>query len=241
MDDLPVAMVDDTGASPVVYYIHTDQLGSPQKVTDASGDVVWDGVFDPFGNAVTNTGANWGTGIWDAFTWEPTNPQTMPLRFPGQYADTETALNQNWLRDYDPSVGRYIESDRVGLLGGINTYAYANGNALRYSDSSGLLLGNPATFDAALERAGLVELAGLGPEDPVADAVALALLIDALTENQGASNRPPHNNRSCHDDCDEQEQDEKDDCWSNYGSVFGKSDSGDTILISSTAARNWGN
>ncbi len=138
MDDLPVAMVDGTGASPVVYYIHTDQIGSPQKVTDASGHVVWDGVFDPFGNAVTNTGANWGTGIWDAFTWEPATPQTMPLRFPGQYSDAETALNQNWFRDYDPSIGRYIESDPAGLLAGPNTYTYGSNNPLVRSDALGL-------------------------------------------------------------------------------------------------------
>jgi RHS repeat-associated protein len=137
LDNRPVAMVDDTGASPVVYYVHTDQLGTPQKITDGSADVVWDGVFDPFGNMVTSTGANWGTGVWLSFTWEPTTPQTMPLRFPGQYADSETALNQNWNRDYDPTVGRYIESDPIGLDSGINTYTYAMNNPLSYSDLSG--------------------------------------------------------------------------------------------------------
>ena len=137
-DDLPVAMVDDTGSSPVVYYIHTDQLGSPQKVTDASANVVWDGVFDPFGNAVASTGANWGTGVWGGFTWEPQTPAAMPLRFPGQYADTETALNQNWNRDYDASIGRYVESDPLGLDGGAaNTYEYVVANPLRQTDQTG--------------------------------------------------------------------------------------------------------
>jgi RHS repeat-associated protein len=138
LDNRPVAMVDDTGASPVVYYVHTDQLGTPQKVTDGAADVVWDGVFDPFGNMVANTGANWGTGVWLSFTWEPTSPQTMPLRFPGQYADSETALNQNWNRDYDPTIGRYVESDPIGLWGGVNTYIYADGSAVRRFDRFGL-------------------------------------------------------------------------------------------------------
>ena len=136
-DDLPVDMVDDTGSSPIVYYIHTDQLGTPQKVTDAKANVVWDGVFDPFGNAVASTGANWGTGLWGGFTWEPQTPATMPLRFPGQYADAETALNQNWHRDYDPTIGRYIESDPIGLAGGVNTYAYVLDMPLHSADNDG--------------------------------------------------------------------------------------------------------
>jgi uncharacterized protein RhaS with RHS repeats len=50
IDDRPVALVDRTSGAPVIYYIHTGQLGSPQKITDGSGALVWDGVFDPFGN-----------------------------------------------------------------------------------------------------------------------------------------------------------------------------------------------
>ena len=129
--------VASTGASPVVYYVHTDQLGTPQKMTDANDNVVWDSVFDPFGNIVANTGANWGTGIWGSFTWEPTTPETMLLRFPGQYADAETALNQNWFRDYDPTIGRYIESDPIGLDAGINTYTYVLGDPVGLVDPNG--------------------------------------------------------------------------------------------------------
>jgi RHS repeat-associated protein len=142
MDNLPVAMVDDTGSSPVVYYVHTDQLGTPQKMTDASANVVWDGVFDPFGNAVAVSGTNWGAGVWKNFTWEPTTPEPTLLRFPGQYADAESALNQNWFRDYDPTIGRYVESDPVGLNGGINTYVYVGNNPLLRSDASGLAWGD---------------------------------------------------------------------------------------------------
>jgi uncharacterized protein RhaS with RHS repeats len=97
LDDLPVAMVDDTGASPVITYIHTDHLGTPQKLTDGSMNLVWDGVFDPFGNPSSIAGS-----------------ATMNLRFPGQYFDAETGLAQNWNRDYDPTLGATSKATRLG-------------------------------------------------------------------------------------------------------------------------------
>ncbi|MGH6814004.1 MAG: RHS repeat domain-containing protein, partial [Methylocella sp.] len=72
---------------------------------------------------------------------EPSDPLgtfTYDLRFPGQFFDQSTRLHYNYFRDYDPRLGRYIESDPIGLRGGINTYAYAKGNPLRVIDPSGL-------------------------------------------------------------------------------------------------------
>ncbi|MDD4964568.1 MAG: RHS repeat-associated core domain-containing protein [Gallionella sp.] len=85
----------------------------------------WDNT-DPFGNNIANENpANLG-----AFTFN--------LRFPGQYFDRETGLHYNVNRDYNPAVGRYVESDPIGLRGGINTFGYVGGNPLGRADPLGL-------------------------------------------------------------------------------------------------------
>jgi RHS repeat-associated protein len=87
---------------------------------------VWDGQFDPFGNASSITGG-----------------ATMNLRFPGQYFDAETGIAQNWNRDYDPTIGRYIESDPIGMVDGPNPYLYANDNPLSNYDWAGMAVATP--------------------------------------------------------------------------------------------------
>ncbi len=168
LDDLLVAEIDDTGSSPVMYYVHADHLGRPQKMTDATATVVWDGVFDPFGNVTSVTGST-----------------TNLIMFPGQYYDSETQLSQNWNRDYDPTIGKYVQSDPIGLDGGVNTYNYGLGNPLKLIDPTGL---NGAAAAAAAGTAGdaIPWLAPLAPW--LAPLSALSLSGD--TPQQGSSNCP---------------------------------------------------
>ena len=55
------------------------------------------------------------------------------------YFDSETELHYNYFRDYDPEIGRYIQSDPIGLNGGINTFGYVGGNPVNYFDPNGLI------------------------------------------------------------------------------------------------------
>ena len=124
LNGIPVAV--GMSNSDQMYYIYTDQLNTPRRIADSDGNTVWQWDGEPFGNTppqveVTRAGQ---------FTFN--------LRFPGQYADSETGLNHNYFRDYDPSTGRYIEPDPIGLAGGsFSTYTYALGNPVSFRDPSG--------------------------------------------------------------------------------------------------------
>ncbi len=112
------------GASgPQLYYVHASHLGTPLAITGEDQAIVWQADYTPFGTAMVTT------AILDN-----------RLRFPGQYFDAETGLHYNYYRDYDPSTGRYIESDPIGLDGGINTYSYVSNNPMVHVDPFGLLV-----------------------------------------------------------------------------------------------------
>jgi RHS repeat-associated protein len=195
LDDMPLAQIESSGA---IYFIHPDQLNTPQKMTDATKAVVWDREPQPFGEdanafAVTPLGYNHnnqfqmsvgGSAAYSyvvqastslnspnwvplatntgPFTFTDTTASNYPtrfyrelftssfsdfssvgnltanLRFPGQYFDAESGLNYNMMRDYDPTTGRYIENDPVGLRGGISLYGYTGQNPTRNTDQTGL-------------------------------------------------------------------------------------------------------
>jgi RHS repeat-associated protein len=117
-------------STPQAYYIHTDQLNTPRLITDNNNQAVWRwDNWEPFGNYITDEDPS---NIGNHFTFN--------LRFPGQYFDSETQTHYNYFRDYDPSTGRYLQSDPIGLDGGINTYGYVNGSPLAYRDSTGLVI-----------------------------------------------------------------------------------------------------
>jgi RHS repeat-associated protein len=128
LGDTPVATLrPHTGGGIDIYYVHADHLNAPRMVTRPSDNkIAWRWDMDPFGTTAPNQNPQ-GLGTF-----------VYGLRYPGQYYDSETGLNYNANRDYDPQIGRYVESDPIGLDGGVNTYAYALGSPILASDPSGL-------------------------------------------------------------------------------------------------------
>jgi RHS repeat-associated protein len=127
MGNVPVATLRPNGSSISTYYVHTDQLNAPRVITQPSTNAIaWRWDTDPFGTVVPKQNpASLGTFVYN-------------LRFPGQYYQAETGLNQNYFRDYDPQTPRYLEGDPIGLRGGINPYVYVGGNPMSSIDALGL-------------------------------------------------------------------------------------------------------
>lgn len=126
--DAPVATLRPNGGGVNVFYVHTDHLNAPRRISRPSDNIVlWRWDSDPFGASAANEDPDGNSTLF-----------IYSLRFPGQYYDTETSLHYNYFRDYDPQTGRYPQSDPIGLDGGINSYAYVEGNPINFNDPFGL-------------------------------------------------------------------------------------------------------
>ena len=107
-------------------------MGTPQELTNQDGDVIW----------LTYDRA-WG-GSFDTIykqqfidNFAITANELQPIKFQGQSLDTETGLHYNRFRYYDSDVGMFISRDPIGLLGGLNVFAYAP-NPVMWIDPWGL-------------------------------------------------------------------------------------------------------
>ena len=114
--DLPLAVIE--GAS--TYYVHTDHLGRPTRMTDAARATVWQATWKPWGEIENISGTILNN-----------------LRFPGQYFQIETNLAYNHHRHYDPVTGRYTQPDPLGFVDGPSIYAYAGNSPFMNVDRDG--------------------------------------------------------------------------------------------------------
>lgn len=110
-----------------IIYVHTDHLATPRLASNDNKNIVWRWDSNAFGNTAANDDPDGDNNV-----------VTLHHRFPGQYYDVESGLHYNYFRYYDPSLGRYVTSDPIGLEGGVNTYLYASANSSKYYDREGL-------------------------------------------------------------------------------------------------------
>jgi RHS repeat-associated protein len=120
--DLPLAVIDGVNtATPQTYQVHSDHLGRPVAMTDATKATVWSATWTPRGEAHSLTGS-----------------AVNNLRFPGQYFLIETGHAYNWHRTYDPVSGRYTQPDPLRFVDGSSVYAYAGNSPFMNTDREGL-------------------------------------------------------------------------------------------------------
>ncbi|HAL21981.1 MAG TPA: RHS repeat protein [Stenotrophomonas sp.] len=139
LDNYPVALINVPAAGvPELAYIQPDHLGTPRVVIDPVRDVAiweWSNKSEVFGNQIPNADPD-GDGV----------AYELALRFPGQQATDASGMFYNYQREYDPAVGRYSQSDPIGLRGGYSLYSYVEGDPLSNEDSMGLKGGRPPGF-----------------------------------------------------------------------------------------------
>lgn len=120
---ISLAQIDNDGvaSSENLSFLHRDHLLTPRLATDLGQATVWQWEGEAFGE----TEASEFAGV------------TVNLRFPGQYFDSESGQHYNWMRNYDPGIGRYTQSDPIGLGGGLNTFSYVANGPVNFTDSTG--------------------------------------------------------------------------------------------------------
>jgi RHS repeat-associated protein len=123
------------------YAVHSDHLNTPRRLSNDSGQAVWQWSYSAFGEdkptIARNRFANLDTTPNPGIT--SVSEVKFNLRYPGQYADEESGLFYNYFRSYDARTGRYSQADPIGLEGEWNRFGYVDGNPLSYVDPDGLV------------------------------------------------------------------------------------------------------
>ncbi len=126
------------------FAIAADLVGTPTELVSESGDIAW----------LTRA------TLWGTTTWSKNGTAYTPLRFPGQYFDSESGLHYNLHRHYDPATARYLTQDPLGLAPGPDPSAYVH-NPHTWADPLGL-----APYDPLREGVHLVAGVRAGPLPP---------------------------------------------------------------------------
>jgi RHS repeat-associated protein len=128
-------------------------LGTPRLITDDTATPVWQWPYSAFGETKpTGLVQIAGSGATQSIKGT-TATFEFNLRYPGQYADSETGQFYNYYRNYLAAQGRYTQNDPIGLAGGMNRFAYVHGNPLSFTDPEGLQV--PGSWNTIFSRPGV--------------------------------------------------------------------------------------
>jgi RHS repeat-associated protein len=136
---MPVAAIYGTKH----YAIESDHLNTPSRLVQSDGQVAWQWAYSAFGDEQPTVASNRfaNTALNQSFGTTTVAAVTFNLRYPGQYFDQESNLHYNYHRSYSAAVGRYTQSDPIGLDGGWNRFGYVGQNPLSSIDPTGLIAG----------------------------------------------------------------------------------------------------
>ncbi len=149
LDDTPVAVLKPAtspqggqaiaanGSAPALraYFVHPDHLDTPRVIVNAANQTVWRWDSAPYGDTAADDNPN----ALGEFSYS--------LRLPGQQYDGESGQHYNYFRDYEAATGRYVQSDPIGLWGGINTFSYGASSPFVYIDHDGKAILNKVDGD----------------------------------------------------------------------------------------------
>ena len=156
VEDSNLALSLSNGA---VYYYHYDALGSVVALSDADGDTVQVYEYDVYGQVAAS---------------DPNHPN--PFLFTGRRYDTETGLYYYRARYYNPTIGRFLQTDPIGYGDGMNMYAYCRNNGVRFVDPWGLEhdpydlpwnRGDPIAISVAFYDAEIPDMTRMATENPM--------------------------------------------------------------------------
>ncbi len=158
LDNYPVALMNTPATGvPELAYVQPDHLGTPRVVIDPVRNVSiweWSNKSEVFGNQIPRADPD-GDGV--AFG--------LALRFPGQQATDASGLFYNYQREYDPAVGRYSQSDPIGLNAGVSTYGYVISNPTRFTDPLGLTTTLITTYNFGIANHSAIHVSRPGKPD----------------------------------------------------------------------------
>jgi RHS repeat-associated protein len=149
--DEPIAVTKGSST----FFYHQDGLGTVTDLTDSAGATAKSYSYDAYGNVVDQTGT-----------------VDQPYTYTGREFDSESGLSYYRARYYDPATGRFLQNDPIGLVGGLNLYAYANANPVSFVDPTGLIADLLA--DAGFITYDIYCLVAEGPENRERNAQALS-------------------------------------------------------------------